>query len=75
MNTEEELVFPTLTVGKTIDFATRLNVPETLPRGTENRETFRQEFMNFLLDSMGIGHTKDTKVGNEYVRGVSGGER
>ncbi|KAI0120593.1 ABC-2 type transporter-domain-containing protein [Xylariales sp. AK1849] len=25
--------------------------------------------------SMGIEHTHDTKVGNEYVRGVSGGER
>jgi ABC-type multidrug transport system ATPase subunit len=24
---------------------------------------------------MGISHTADTKVGNEYVRGVSGGER
>lgn len=29
----------------------------------------------FLLKSMGISHTHDTKVGNEYVRGVSGGER
>ncbi|GKU09890.1 unnamed protein product, partial [Fusarium langsethiae] len=28
-----------------------------------------------ILDSLGIGHTKDTIVGNEYVRGVSGGER
>lgn len=24
---------------------------------------------------MGISHTQDTKVGNEYIRGVSGGER
>lgn len=75
MNTEEELFFPTLSVGKTMDFATRLKVPEVLPTGTENRETFRSEFMNFLLESMGISHTRDTNVGNEYVRGVSGGER
>jgi ABC-type multidrug transport system ATPase subunit len=75
MNTEEELFFPTLSVGKTMDFATRLKVPEVLPKGTEDRETFRREFMDFLLESMGISHTKDTKVGNEYVRGVSGGER
>ncbi|KAE9980928.1 hypothetical protein EG328_011946 [Venturia inaequalis] len=76
MNTEEELFFPTLTVGKTkMDFATRLKVPEILPDGLEDRETWRKEFMDFLLESMGIAHTKDTKVGNEYVRGVSGGER
>jgi ABC-type multidrug transport system ATPase subunit len=29
----------------------------------------------FLLCLMGISHTADTKVGNEYVRGVLGGER
>ncbi|TLD39431.1 ABC transporter [Venturia nashicola] len=75
MNTEEELFYPTLTVGNTMDFATRLKVPEDLPDGSEDRETWRKDFMDFLLESMGIAHTKDTKVGNEYVRGVSGGER
>lgn len=58
-----------------MDFATRLKVPEKLPEGSESRETWRQEFKNFLLESMGIAHTKDTKVGDAYVRGVSGGER
>ncbi|KAF2721956.1 hypothetical protein K431DRAFT_312141 [Polychaeton citri CBS 116435] len=75
MNTEEELFFPTLTVGRTMDFATRLKIPETLPNGTESREEYRQKFKEFLLSSMGIDHTVDTKVGNEFVRGVSGGER
>lgn len=75
MNTEDELFFPTLTVGRTMDFATRLKVPNNLPEGTETREQFRTEYKDFLLRSMGIGHTADTKVGNEYVRGVSGGER
>lgn len=75
MNTEDELFFPTLTVGRTMDFATRLKVPDNLPQGTESREQFRTEFKDFLLRSMGIAHTADTKVGNEYVRGVSGGER
>ena len=31
--------------------------------------------INALLKIFGITHTKDTLVGNEYVRGVSGGER
>ncbi|KAJ5591454.1 ABC multidrug transporter atrF [Penicillium hispanicum] len=75
MNTEEELFFPTLTVGQTMDFATRLKVPFKLPNGVESAEAYREESKKFLLESMGISHTEDTKVGNEYVRGVSGGER
>lgn len=75
MNTEEELFFPTLTVGQTMDFATRLKIPFTLPEGVSDEEDLRIETRDFLLQSMGIEHTKDTKVGNEFVRGVSGGER
>lgn len=75
MNTEEELFYSSLTVGKTMDFATRLNIPDTLPRNAESREDYRSKFKNFLLDSMGITHTEDTKVGDAFIRGVSGGER
>jgi len=75
MNTEDELFFPTLTVAQTIDFATRMKIPNTLPSNKESRDEYQKETRNFLLKSMGISHTHDTKVGNEYVRGVSGGER
>lgn len=74
MNTEEEIFFPTLTVGQTMDFATRLKVPFHLPDGMTASE-YQQASKKFLLESVGISHTEDTKVGNEYVRGVSGGER
>ncbi|KAH9204795.1 ABC-2 type transporter-domain-containing protein [Leptodontidium sp. 2 PMI_412] len=75
MNTEEELFFPTLTVGQTIDFATRMKVPYHLPSNHEKPVHYQQENRDFLLKSMGISHTQDTKVSNEFVRGVSGGER
>ncbi|KAM0513439.1 hypothetical protein ACHAPE_007903 [Trichoderma viride] len=75
MNTEEEIFFPSLTVGQTMDFATRLKVPYNLPNGITSQEEIRQETRKFLLKSMGIEHTEDTKVGDAYVRGVSGGER
>ncbi|GAB7350088.1 hypothetical protein MBLNU459_g0755t1 [Dothideomycetes sp. NU459] len=75
MNTEDELFFPTLTVGRTMDFATRLKVPNNLPTNKDSPKQFREEYKDFLMRSMGIPHTADTKVGNEYVRGVSGGER
>lgn len=74
MNTEEEIFFPSLTVGQTMDFATRLKVPFHLPDGMTTLE-YQQASKKFLLESVGISHTEDTKVGNEYVRGVSGGER
>lgn len=75
MNTEEEVFFPSLTVGETMDFATRLKVPFVLPEGATSEEEHRAETRDFLLESMGIEHTRDTKVGNAFVRGVSGGER
>lgn len=74
LNSEEEIFFPTLTVGQTMDFATRLKVPFHLPDGMTATE-YQQASKKFLLESVGISHTEDTKVGNEYVRGVSGGER
>lgn len=74
MNTEEELFFPSLTVGQTMDFATRMKVPFHVPAG-KSHKVYQEESRKFLLESMGISHTYDTKVGNEFVRGVSGGER
>lgn len=75
MNTEEELFFPALTVAQTQDFATRLKVPFSLPQGVTSHEEMRVQTRDFLLRSMGIEHTVDTKVGDAFIRGVSGGER
>jgi ABC-type multidrug transport system ATPase subunit len=75
MNTEEELHFPSLTVGQTMDFATRMKIPAHRPEDLKHPREWQKAFKDFLLRSMGIEHTHDTKVGNEYVRGVSGGER
>jgi ABC-type glutathione transport system ATPase component len=75
MNTEEEIFFPTLTVGDTIDFATRLKVPYQLPDDILSAQEYAEVNKEFLLKAMGIEHTKGTKVGDAYIRGVSGGER
>lgn len=40
-----------------------------------SREEWQKGFMDNLLKTFGIEHTRDTLVGNEFVRGVSGGER
>lgn len=75
MNTEEEIFFPTLTVGDAMDFATKLKIPFHRPEDLSSAKDYQHNFKEFLLQSMGISHTANTKVGNEYVRGVSGGER
>lgn len=75
MNTEEEIFFPTLTVGETIDFAARMKVPYHLPPGIKTAEEYAQLNKEFLLRSVGISHTASTNVGDSFIRGVSGGER
>ncbi|KAI9214566.1 hypothetical protein DS838_000516 [Geotrichum bryndzae] len=58
----------------TLDFAISLRTPET----RFDNQT-RQEYKNFVLQMLttvfGLRHTLSTKVGDDYVRGVSGGER
>ena len=44
------------------------------PEGV-SREEYEASYRDTLLKTFGIEHTVDTKVGNESVRGVSGGER
>lgn len=71
---EVDVHFPQLTVGDTLTFAARARAPRVIPGGVP-----RHEFSNHLRDVVmamyGIAHTVNTRVGNEYVRGVSGGER
>jgi len=40
-----------------------------------SRKQFEAEYLVTLLKTFGIEHARDTMVGNENVRGVSGGER
>lgn len=75
MNTEDEIFFPTLTVGQTIDFATRMKVPKHITAGYSSKEEAREASRDFVLKQLSISHTKSTKVGDAFVRGVSGGER
>lgn len=74
MNTEEEVFFPTLSVQNTIDFATKIRAPGA-PPGQMSKQEYAKAYTDFLMKSVSISHTAKTKVGDEYVRGVSGGER
>ncbi|KAI1095444.1 ABC-2 type transporter [Rostrohypoxylon terebratum] len=75
-NPEDDLHYATLTVKRTLEFALRTRTPgkESRMEG-ETREDYVREFLRVAAKLLWIEHTMNTLVGNEYVRGVSGGER
>jgi ABC-type multidrug transport system ATPase subunit len=75
MNTEDDLHFPTLKVGETLDFASSSKLPGTRPEHLQKRKAYTSDKKESILNSLSIAHTSDTVVGDEYLRGVSGGER
>lgn len=66
--------FPHLTVGDTLYFASRARSPRNIPAGISRRE-YAEHLRDVTMAMFGIAHTRDTRVGNDFVRGVSGGER
>jgi ABC-type multidrug transport system ATPase subunit len=75
MNTEEDFHFPTLKVSETLDFAITTKLPKKRPEELNDANAYVEHVREKITNSLSIGHTKDTIVGNEFVRGVSGGER
>lgn len=75
-NPEDDLHYATLTVKRTLSFALQTRTPgkESRLEG-ESRQSYVKEFLRVVTKLFWIEHTLGTKVGNEFVRGVSGGER
>lgn len=71
---EVDVHFPMLTVGDTLDFAARARAPRNIPGGV-SRNVYAQHMRDMMMATFGISHTVNTRVGNDFVRGVSGGER
>ncbi|KAK7415025.1 Multidrug resistance protein [Neonectria punicea] len=71
---EVDVHFPQLTVGDTLTFAANARAPRNIPGGID-KLTFVTHLRDVVMAMFGISHTVNTRVGNEYVRGVSGGER
>ncbi|KAJ5335527.1 hypothetical protein N7452_007930 [Penicillium brevicompactum] len=69
---EDDIHFPNLSVRDTMDFAMRVRKPNG---DNESAAKFSQQMSDRVLASLGLSHTKDTVVGDAFLRGVSGGER
>ncbi|KAH6658427.1 putative ABC multidrug transporter [Truncatella angustata] len=75
MNTEDDLHYPTLKVSETINFAASTKLSRSRASGSTSDLSYTDEQTEKVLSSLGIAHTADTMVGDEFIRGVSGGER
>ncbi|CDU25412.1 probable SNQ2-ABC transporter involved in multidrug resistance [Sporisorium scitamineum] len=79
---EDDIHFPTLTVYQTLAFAVATRTPQARRRldlleseNTTTRDGYIKTIVEVLATILGLRHTYHTKVGNDFVRGVSGGER
>lgn len=73
-NAEVDSHLPHLTVGETLTFASRCRSVRHIPGGF-SREQADNLMRDVMMAIFGISHTFDTRVGDDFVRGVSGGER
>ncbi|KAI3225108.1 hypothetical protein DTO012A9_4126 [Penicillium roqueforti] len=71
---ENEVHFPQLTVGDTLLFAAYARAPRNRLPGV-TRDQYAIHMRDVVMAMLGLTHTMNTKVGNEFIRGVSGGER
>ncbi|KAL3477459.1 ABC transporter Cdr4 [Aspergillus californicus] len=73
-NAETDVHFPQLTVGETLQFAALARAPRNRIEGITKKE-YATHMRDVVMTMLGLSHTVNTCVGNDYVRGVSGGER
>ncbi|XP_051152388.1 ABC transporter G family member 22 isoform X2 [Andrographis paniculata] len=67
--TQDDVLFPHLTVRETLAYTARLRLPRTL-----TKEEKVQRAMDVVYE-LGLERCQDTMIGGSFVRGVSGGER
>jgi ABC-type multidrug transport system ATPase subunit len=71
---ETDVHFPMLTVGETLTFAALARTPRTRIPGI-SRDQYAIHMRDVVMAVFGLSHTVDTMVGNDFIRGISGGER
>lgn len=67
--TQDDALFPLLTVEETLMFSADLRLPDTVPAAEKTAR------VKALLSELGLGHVSGSRIGNDDIRGISGGER
>jgi len=73
-NQETDEHLPHLTVGETLHFASSAAASRTRIEGV-TRQVQSNHMADVMMRIFGLSHVNNTKVGNDTIRGVSGGER
>ena len=71
---ETDIHFPQLTVGETLSFAARARAPRYRPKNI-SRDQYSEHMKDVIMAMLGLNHTMNSKVGDDLIRGISGGER
>ncbi|OMO62655.1 ABC transporter-like protein [Corchorus olitorius] len=67
--TQEDVLYPHLTVRETLVFCSLLRLPTTL------RRKDKVSIAETVLSELGLSKCENTIIGNTFIRGISGGER
>ncbi|KAK0708091.1 ABC-2 type transporter-domain-containing protein [Lasiosphaeris hirsuta] len=73
-NQEDDIHHATLTVEQTLGFALDVKTPGKLPAGLTKKD-FKDKVITTLLKMFNMEHTRHTVLGNQIIRGISGGEK
>ncbi|KAG4411809.1 hypothetical protein IFR04_015054 [Cadophora malorum] len=71
---ETDVHSPRLTVGQTLMLAVQARTPQNRMSGV-SRHRYAEHLRDVVLAVFGLSHTVDTQIGNDFIRGISGGER
>jgi ATP-binding cassette, subfamily G (WHITE), member 2, SNQ2 len=71
---EDDVHFPSLTVDETLRFAAKMRAPAQRAGDTSRKDHVRR-ITDVLETLFGLTHAKKTPVGDNRIRGVSGGEK
>jgi len=66
---QDDVVMGTLTVRENLQFSAALRLPTTMTSHEKN------ERIDKVIQQLGLDKVADSKVGTQFIRGVSGGER
>lgn len=67
--TQDDVLYPHLTVRETLVFCSLLRLPNSLSRKEKT------EIAESVISELGLTKCENTIIGNSFIRGVSGGER
>ncbi|XP_022766904.1 ABC transporter G family member 22-like isoform X2 [Durio zibethinus] len=67
--TQDDVLFPHLTVKETLTYAACLRLPKALTKQQKEKRAID------VIYELGLERCQDTMIGGSFVRGVSGGER